>query len=119
LEQWGGDGHAAEVRCEAPVRRRRDKAMAASTEVAVGGQTAQVTRRASGVGSHAGRALECMAEQRVISDFQPFGAKGLKMVGRTDEMLKCAVEFRPSDGCFSKYLNCTQFYPNMKVMDGC
>ena len=73
----------------------------------------------SGAGSHAGRALECMAEQRVVSDFWPFGAKGLKMVGRTNERLKCAGEFRPSDGCFSEFLNCTQFYPNMKVMDGC
>ena len=36
LEQWGGDGHAAEVRCEAPVGRRRDEATAASTEVAGG-----------------------------------------------------------------------------------
>ena len=69
-------------------------------------------RRAGGAGTE-GR------QRDIAGDFQTLGAKGLKMVGRTDETLKCAVEFHPSDRCFSKYLNCTQFSPNMKVMDGC
>ena len=46
-----------------------------------------------GAGSHAGRALECMAGEDVSGGFRTNGGKGLKLSGLTDERLKfCSVQ---------------------------
>ena len=80
--------------------RRCDGAVPASTEVlrrwdATAGRRAVKARLCaglgsgrSGVGSHIGRALECMAGEDVSGGFRTNGGKGLKLSGLTDERLK-------------------------------
>ncbi len=84
---------------------RCDGAVPASTEVlkqwdtTVGRRAVKVRLCAglgsgrSGVGSHIGRALECMAGEDVSGGFRTNGGKGLKLSGLTDERLKfCSVQ---------------------------